>query len=181
MDEDAAGHVADDEDPDADPYAVARTICLRLLTARARTRAELATALAKKGVPSEVAADVLDRFSELRFIDDEAFAAAWVQSRHAGRGLGRRALSHELRQRGVADEVAKQAIAAIDDDDELARARELVTRKLAGMRGVPAEAKLRRLTGMLARKGYSGGVAITAVRGAIAGADRALDADSSDL
>jgi regulatory protein len=171
----------DPEEPDADPHAVARTICLRLLTVRARTRAELATALAKKGVPDDVAADVLDRFSELRFIDDEAFAAAWVQSRHAGRGLGRRALTHELRKRGVADDVAKQAVAQLDEGDEMARARELVRRRLAGMAGVPAAAKLRRLTGMLARKGYSGGVALTVVREAIAGADDALETGSEEL
>lgn len=170
-----------DEDPqdvDADPYAVARSICLRLLTSRARTRSELATALARRLVPADVAESVLDRFVELGFIDDEAFAQAWVQSRQSGRGLSGRALSQELRTKGVADDVARTAVAAIHPDAELAKARELVDRRLRAMSGVPAEARYRRLTGMLARKGYSGVVASRAVRDALAG--QLPDADSDE-
>jgi hypothetical protein len=84
--------------------AIAREICLRLLTDRARTRQELASALARKGVPAEAAAEVLDRFGEVGLIDDAAFAGQWVRSRTRHRGLGRRAIAVELRRKGVADE-----------------------------------------------------------------------------
>src|SRR5829696_959849 len=86
------------EDPLGDPESVARAICLRLLTGQPRTRSELAAALARRGVPGEAAAAVLGRFAEVGLIDDRAFAAAWVGSRHAGRGLAR-ALAAELRRR----------------------------------------------------------------------------------
>ena len=62
-------------DPDADPYAVARTIVLDQLTVRARSRAELATTLARRGVPDDVAVSVLDRMEEVRLVDDAAFTA----------------------------------------------------------------------------------------------------------
>ena len=65
---------------------MAREICLRQLAVRPRTRAELAGALAKRGISEEVSAQVLDRYDEVGIIDDAAFARAWVTSRHAGRG-----------------------------------------------------------------------------------------------
>ncbi|MGH3973165.1 MAG: regulatory protein RecX, partial [Pseudonocardiaceae bacterium] len=92
-----------DATPEADPESVARGLVLRKLTAAPRTRAQLADDLAGRGVPDGVAHRVLDRFTEVGLVDDAAFAESWVRSRHLGRGLSRRALSHELRTKGVDD------------------------------------------------------------------------------
>ena len=148
----------------------AREICLRQLSLRPRTRAELARALARQQISDEVIGEVLDRYDEVGIIDDAAFARAWVSSRHHGRGLARRALANELRQRGVDAEVAGEALEALDDDEEAATARALVDRKLRTASGAP-EAVFRRLVGMLARKGYPPGVAIRAVKDALAARD----------
>ena len=148
----------------------AREICLRQLAVRPRTRAELAKVLARKEISEEVIAEVLDRYDEVGIIDDAAFARAWVASRHHGRGLARRALANELRQRGVDAEVAGEALESLDEDDEAATARALVDRKLRTTRGEP-EAVFRRLVGMLARKGYPAGIAIRAVKDALAARD----------
>src|SRR5690606_41881804 len=80
-----------------DPGEVAREICLRLLAVRPRTRAALATALYRRGIPEDTVTEVLDRYGEVGLIDDAAFARAWVTSRHHGKGLARRALAGELR------------------------------------------------------------------------------------
>src|SRR5437764_11668301 len=82
----------------------ARALCLRLLTARARTRAELAGQLAKRGYPDDVSALVLDRLTDVGLIDDEDFAEQWVRSRHVNAGKGKRALASELRTKGIDDE-----------------------------------------------------------------------------
>lgn len=156
-----------DATPDADPESVARTIVLRKLTAAPRSRAQLEDDLARRDVPQDVATRVLDRFTEVGLVDDAAFAASWVRSRQQVRGLSRRALQHELRGKGVDDEVAAAALVQIDDDDELAAATALVARKLAASRGLPNEVRTRRLTGMLARKGYPSGIAFRVVRDAI--------------
>jgi regulatory protein len=148
----------------------AREICLRQLAVRPRTRAELAKVLQRKEISDEVIAEVLDRYDEVGIIDDAAFARAWVSTRHQGRGLARRALANELRQRGVAAEVASEALDDIDEDDEAATARALVDRKLRTATG-PPEAVFRRLVGMLARKGYPAGTAIRAVKDALAARD----------
>ena len=154
-----------------DPESVARGICLRALTGAPKTRQQLADRLAGRGVPDDAAETVLDRFTDVGLIDDAAYARAWVTSRQAGRGLARRALSAELRAKGVDPEVAAEAVEAVDDDDERVAARRLVDRKIGGMRRLDRATATRRLMGMLARKGYNGGLAAAVVREALDGAD----------
>ncbi|MDQ1725893.1 MAG: regulatory protein [Frankiaceae bacterium] len=154
-------------DPPADPDAVARNICLRALAMAPKSRAQLAELMASRAVPPDVAENVLARFTDVGLIDDAAFASMLVQSRHNGRGLARRAIADELRKKGVDAETSREAVDAIDDDEEAATARSLVDRKLPGMRGLTPEARTRRLVGMLARKGYSSGVAYRVVKEAV--------------
>jgi regulatory protein len=154
---------------ETDPREQARAVCLRLLAVRPRTRAELATALHRRGIPDEDAAAVLERYDEVGMIDDAAFARAWVSTRHHGRGLARGALARELRQRGVGAEAIAPALGEVDDGAEAAMARDLVARRLRSMASVPPEAAFRRLVGMLARKGYPAGLAVRTVRDALAG------------
>jgi regulatory protein len=151
-------------DVDADPSSVARTILLDKLSGQPRTRAELADLLAEREIPDEVADEVLDRFTEVGLIDDAAFANAWVESRHRGRGLGKRALAQELRRRGVDDELARDALEELDPEQEEDTARALVRRKLRSMRSLDRQVAMRRLLGMLARKGYPGGLAMTIIK-----------------
>jgi len=153
---------------DDNPEERARQVCLRLLTLAPRTRAQLADALRKRGIPDEAADEVLSRFEDVGLIDDAAFARAWVESRHYSRGLAGRALSAELKQRGVA---AEEIRAAIEDrlgpDAEVAAARRLIDRKLESTRGLPPEQRTRRLAGLLARKGYPAGLAFRVIREAL--------------
>jgi regulatory protein len=156
------------EAPPVDPVDAARQICLHQLEYAPRTRAELATVLRKKGIEDDVAEQVLSRFVEVGMIDDALFAQMWVTSRHRGKGLASRALSQELRRKGVADETAAEAIATLDPEVELATARALVERKLRVTAGLATDARVRRLAGMLARKGYPAGLAFRVVREALA-------------
>ena len=160
--------VPEPDAPPADPVDTARQICLHQLEHAPRTRAELAAVLRKKGVEDDVAEQVLSRFAEVGMIDDALFAQMWVTSRHRGKGLAGRALSQELRRKGVADETAAEAVATLDPDLELATARALVDRRLRTTAGLPTDARVRRLAGMLARKGYPAGTAFRVVREALA-------------
>ncbi|MFI9720194.1 recombination regulator RecX [Streptomyces sp. NPDC052396] len=150
------------------PEEQARAICLRLLTGSPRTRRQLAQALARRGIPEEAAQEVLSRFEDVGLIDDAAFAGAWVESRHHGRGLARRALARELRTKGVDSAVIEEAVGQLDSEQEERTARELAERKLRATRGLEREKRIRRLVGMLARKGYGEGLAIRVVREALA-------------
>lgn len=150
--------------PDADPESVARKILLDALTGQARSRKELADKLARRNVPDDVATRLLDRFEEVGLVDDAAFARAWIQSRAAGKGLARRALSQELRRKGIADEIVRDALDELDPEDERETARALVRKRLRSMKGLDETVATRRLVGMLARKGHSPGVAYAVVR-----------------
>lgn len=170
-----------DEKLQSDPAAVARSVVLRQLALQPRTRAELAKALERKGVPDEVADEVLSRFSDVGLIDDAAFAQAWVESRHAGRGLAKRALAYELRKRGVDDEDVNEAVDQLAPETELATARALVAKKLRGTQRLEPQARVRRLAGMLARKGYAPSLAVRVVREALAGEDTEALLDHLEL
>jgi regulatory protein len=134
----------------------ARALCLRLLTARARTRAELAGQLTKRGYPDDVSTRVLDRLAEVGLVDDADFAEQWVRSRRVNVGKGKRALAAELRTRGVDNEVITAALAGIDAGAERQRAEQMVQAKLRRENLDRDETKVaRRLVAMLARRGYS--------------------------
>lgn len=148
---------------------MARLICLRLLNTAPRTRAQLAAALHRRGVPEEAAQAVLDRFGDVGLIDDRAFAEAWVSSRHRGRGLAGRALGQELQQRGVDRETAAAAVAGLDPDTERQTARTLVRRRVQRLASLAPHVAARRLVGMLARRGYPSGLAYAVVREELAG------------
>ncbi|MBQ0887286.1 recombination regulator RecX [Streptomyces sp. RM72] len=158
---------AEKGEPPRDPVEQARAICLRLLTGTPRTRSQLADALRKREIPDEAAEEVLSRFEEVGLINDGAFAEAWVESRHHGRGLARRALARELRTKGVDATVIDAAVSQLDTEQEEETARDLVARKLRATRGLDRDKRLRRLAGMLARKGYPEGMALRVVRQAL--------------
>lgn len=138
-----------------------------MLSFSPRTRAQLADALRRKGVPDDVTESVLGRYAEVGLIDDVAFSHAWVRSRHAGRGLARRVLAVELRQRGVDDDTVNAAVQELDPAQEEAAARELVAKRMAATRGLDSVKRTRRILGMLARRGYSSGLSYRLVREAL--------------
>jgi regulatory protein len=148
----------------------AHALCLRLLTARSRTRSELIGQLVKRGYPDEVATTVLDRLAAVGLIDDAEFADQWVRSRRAHAGKGKRALAAELRNKGIDADVIAAALDGIDAAAERERAEQLVEQKLR--RETLADADdtkvMRRLVGMLASRGYSQSMAVAVVTDALA-------------
>lgn len=150
-----------------DPAERARAICLRLLSGTPRTRRQLADALHKRSIPEDVADEVLSRFEEVGLIDDGAFAEAWVESRHHSKGLARRALARELRTKGVDPVTVEEAVSRLDGEQEEQTARALIERRLHATRGLDRAKRIRRLAGMLARRGYSEGLAVRVVRQAL--------------
>jgi len=156
---DAGDPVADDELTDASTAAeaVAREIALRQLTVRARSRAELARALKRKGTPDDVATIVLDRLQEVGLVDDEAFARDWLAAGDRRR-RSRSALLAELAEKGVAREVVDAVVAELDSDRDYLVARSYAESRVGGLTRVEPSARYRRLAGALARRGFAAGV-----------------------
>ena len=176
---------ASEQDREADPAALARTIVLRQLTNSPKSRLQLARKLAERNVPDEVAEAVLDRFEEVKLIDDADFAEMWVRSRSQSRKLAKGALRRELAEKGINTETAAVALEQLSDEDEESAARDLVQRKLRGVTGFADRAErdktTRRLASMLARKGYQPSQAFRIVGevldDAVAGSDAGSSAD----
>jgi len=145
-------------DPEPDPASVARAIVLRQLTSSAKSRLQLSRKLAERNIPENVAEAVLDRFQEVRLIDDAEFAETWVRSRSQSRKLAKGALRRELAEKGIDAETAASALEQLSDEDEESAARLLVERKLRPGTDLSDRAErdkaTRRLASMLARKGY---------------------------
>jgi len=146
-----------DAGPPADPVGAAREIVLRQLTTRARSRAELRAALDARGVPPEVSEEVLERFSEVSLVDDEAFARAWAESRQRG-GRSSRVIRQELRTKGVDADTIADTMADLDADADYLAAQAFAEKRVNSMRALDPAVRRRRLAGALARRGFSSGV-----------------------
>jgi regulatory protein len=161
--DDHAGAETASKRPD-DPERRAQDVVYRQLAARARSQSELMQTLLRKGFEEDLARRVLQKFVDAGLVDDAAFAESWVRERHRNRGLSREALGHELRRKGVDESVTAAALSTVDDDAQVERAHELVRRALSTMTTVEGTARIRRLMGMLARRGYSESLAFRVVR-----------------
>lgn len=145
-----------------------REAALRLLDTQARSRGDLAKRLAGRGYPSVVIARVLDRFEEVGLLDDYAYGAMLVRTRHQERGLVGPALVRELQAKGINGSAAEQALAQVTRESTAAVAEEQAARYLRSSVGKDFEVRLRRAVAALQRKGHSPGLAYQVVRDLIA-------------
>ena len=132
----------------------AHAAALRLLTAMARTRAELQRRLEERGFATAAVGEALDRLQRVGLVDDAALAAAIAEGR-AARGLDAPAIALELRDRGLDPALAERAArAAAPDGLRADRCREVAEARLAQLAGLDPDVQLRRLAAYLARRGY---------------------------
>ncbi|MDR6416306.1 regulatory protein RecX [Pseudarthrobacter sulfonivorans] len=180
---DAESPIAEDVEPD--PASVARAIVLRQLTSSAKSRLQLARKLAERNIPEDVAEAVLDRFQEVRLIDDADFADMWVRSRSQSRKLAKGALRRELSDKGIDADTAAAALEQLSDADEEASARLLVERKLRPGTDLSDRGErdkiTRRLASMLARKGYQPSQAFRVVGEVLDARAASQDGNQPDL
>lgn len=142
-----------------------RSRALGLLDQRSRSRQELYDRLVQAEFDPEVVDEVLDDLAHAGLIDDAAFAAEWVRQRHKRRGKSRSVLDRELREKGVSQEDRDEALSQIDAADEEAMARALAEKKARGVKSVPVDRKerekaLRRIVGVLVRRGFNEGMSL---------------------
>lgn len=123
-------------------------LALRYAATRPHSEWEIRTYLQRKGISPALANIILNKLSELDFVNDEKFAESWVEHRRLLRPTSRRKLQQELRAKHVADEIIGQVLAK-DDADERDVLRELIAKKRSRY---PDNLKLMQY---LARQGFS--------------------------
>jgi regulatory protein len=151
--------VMDEKNKEIEAADAAKQVLLRRLSHAPRTRKELAKDLKDKDISDEVANVALDRFEEVGLINDQALASNYVSSQHERKGLGKNALRQQLRSKGISDDVALEAISQISDDQEFQAAFALACKKIRSLQKDDAKTQLRKIVGVLARKGYSSNLA----------------------
>ncbi len=137
--------------------ARARQAALLLLRYRLRSRAEVAARLRQRGFSPAVIDGVVANLAAEGLLDDVRFARAWAEHRALGQSGPARARA-ELRRKGVDPAVIDEAVRQVFAGQEADLAAALAERHLPRLSGLPAEVRLRRLAGLLRRRGFSGGV-----------------------
>ncbi|WP_084076764.1 regulatory protein RecX [Demequina sp. NBRC 110057] len=147
-----------------DPGERAREIALRLLTHSPRSRAQLRDGLVSRDVPEDVADEVVARYEEVGLLDDAALASTIARTRHAERGRSRRAIQQELARKGFDAGDVTEALEQISDEDERDAAAALARRRWDQLSSVDEDARVRRVVGMLGRRGYAPSLAFSLVK-----------------
>ena len=151
--------VMEEKNKEIEAADAAKQVLLRRLSHAPRTRKELAKDLKDKDISDDVANVALDRFEEVGLINDQALASNYVSSQHERKGLGKNALRQQLRAKGISDDMALEAISQISDDQEFQAAFALACKKIRSLQRDDAKTQLRKILGVLARKGYSSNLA----------------------
>lgn len=152
--------------------APVRKRALGLLDQRSRSRHELRERLLRAEFAEDLVDEVLDSLERASLVDDAAFAHEWVRQRATARGKSARALDLELREKGVASELRAEALSQITAEDEEAQARLLAEKKARAVKAPPADRgeydkQLRRVVGVLARRGYNSEMSMRIAREAL--------------
>ena len=130
---------------------------LDMLAFRGRATRELRTALLRKGEDAANVDHSIQRLTAMGLLDDASYARQYAHAKIVGPGFSRRRLQAELAKRGVARDVADEAIAdalAEDDVDSDAILERVAARKLRSLEKEDAPTRRRRLYEFLARRGY---------------------------
>lgn len=142
--------------PDDGQAHRAENVSMHALTRRGMSRWELRETLLSRELDSGIVEAELDRLEGVGLIDDAALAETIVRTQHERKGLGRSALVAELRRRHIGQEAMDEALEQLSGTDEVDKATELALRRAPQLRGLDHDTAVRRLSGYLQRKGYSG-------------------------
>lgn len=124
----------------------------RFLSYRPRSEQEVRRKLAEKGIVPEIIERAIERLKMLGYIDDHAFTAFWINERNTFKPVSPRALRHELREKGVPDDVINTALADVDAEEAAYRAAQMQARRL---RNVTRKQFHEKLTAVLQRRGFN--------------------------
>lgn len=132
----------------------AKQAALNYVNYKPRTKTEVTRHLEHKGFASKPISSALIWLETYGYIDDRAFAEAWIEERSRSKGKGRQALYHELKQKGIDEERIREALDAFTDEDERELAREWAYKRYERVKHLPWVQVERRVGSFLQRRGF---------------------------
>ena len=157
---------------ESDSRARASKLSMRALTRRGVSSQEMTRVLLSNEIDAESASVEVERLERVGLLDDAVLAETLVRTLSERKGLGRVALSAELRRRGIDQTVVAAAVSELDSASELARASKLAAKRAPQLRSLDSETARRRLSAFLMRRGYPGSVVSAAVKAALTTAEQ---------
>lgn len=139
----------------ADEYAKVQRAVHRYLGYRARSTHEVRKYLERKGFDPVMCEEVIQECVEQGYLNDQAFAQAWVEERAIRKGLGKNRLRHELKQKGISSSDIENVLQNINEEEERQKAWELAERRYLRIQDQPWPTIERRIGQYLMRQGYS--------------------------
>ena len=126
---------------------------LRFATLRPRSEKEINDWLKKYKVHKSLNRDLFNRLKRLDLLDDKKFAQWWVEQRTSFRPRGKRVLSSELWNKGIAREIIDDVLSELKIDEEKI-ARQLLEKKEYKWEKLPRLEVKKKMGEFLARKGF---------------------------
>lgn len=136
-----------------DSYTIYLQKTFVYLSFRARSEKEVRDYLLKKKVDEETIHRIISLLKEKKFLDDEAFAISWIESRNRMRPRSKRILKMELRQKGIENFIIEKVLEEQGEND-LLLAKKIIEKKKNTMKNVPREEVYKKIGGLLARRGF---------------------------
>jgi len=134
-----------------DQFEGAYQRAINFLSYRIRSEKEIRQNLAKKEVPEEIIERVLDKLRGASLVNDQEFASLWVENRIQFKPRGKRALSSELFQKGIPNEIIEDALVEIDEEE---LAYQCARSKITKFSGLDEKTFQKKLSGLLTRRGF---------------------------
>ena len=131
---------------------------LTLLEFRPTSVAELRRKLLQKGEPAEEVERVIVRLLDQKLLDDAEFARQFARSKVLNAGASRWRIVQELRRKGVARELADQAVEtleAAEGIDPSETVHRVAKKKWQSLAKLDDFTRRRRLYAFLARRGFN--------------------------
>ncbi len=125
---------------------------IHFLSYRARTRQEIKQYLEKKNFKTEAIEIAIKRLSAKGYLDDAEFGQIWVDNRIRFNPKGKLALRHELRAKGLTEADIDQALEGLNEES---LAWQAIQKQLKRWQALDEQTFKRKLTGHLARRGFS--------------------------
>jgi regulatory protein len=142
--------------PDSEALKTAKSLALRYLTYRDRSKSELVQYLNKKGQPPLIIQETIQYLESLRYIDDQRFAMEWSRSRIEGKMFGKARVRQELFTKGIASHIIESTLTTLyDSNPEKDLALACASKKMTTLKGLDPQKKMRRLAHYLQRRGFS--------------------------
>jgi regulatory protein len=134
-----------------DQFEVAYQRAINFLSYRIRSEKEIRQNLNKHQIPEEIIDGVLDRLRDASLVNDLEFATQWVENRVQFKPRGKRALSSELFQKGIPNQIIEDVIADLNEEE---LATKLARKKITKLTGLDEKAFQKKLSGFLTRAGF---------------------------